>query len=137
MKLYQEVSDHCHVTGSFRGAAHSIYNLRYKVTKEIPVLCHNGSTYDYHFIFKQLAEEFKGQFECLGKNTEKYITFSVPIKKEYENGRTTAYKIKFINSYIFMQSNKLIIDNLSRIKNKECKSYMERKQSNQNAIFLV
>ena len=36
-----------------------------------------------------------------------------------------------------MQSNKLIIDNLSRIKNKECKSYMERKQSNQNAIFLV
>ena len=43
---------------------------------------HNGSTYDYHFIIKQLAEDFKGQFECLGENTEKYITFSIPIKKD-------------------------------------------------------
>ena len=45
---------------------------------------HNGSAYDYHFIIKELAGEFKreGEFECLGENTEKYITFSVPIKKE-------------------------------------------------------
>ena len=43
---------------------------------------HDGSTYDYHFIIKELAEEFEGEFECLGENTEKYITFSVPIKKE-------------------------------------------------------
>ena len=71
----------------FRGAAHSICNLRYKVPKEIPVVIHNSSTYDYHFIIKQLAEEFEGQFECLGENTEKYITFSVPIKKEVANGR--------------------------------------------------
>ena len=34
-----------------------------------------------HFIIKQLAEDFKGQFECLGENIEKYITFSVPIKE--------------------------------------------------------
>ena len=50
--------------------------------KEIPVLFHNGSTYDYHFIFKELAKEFGGEFECLRENTEKYVTFSVPIKKE-------------------------------------------------------
>ena len=43
---------------------------------------HNGSTYDYHFIIKELADEFEGEFEYLGVNTEKYITFSVPIKKE-------------------------------------------------------
>ena len=33
---------------------------------------HNGSTYDYHFIIKELAEEFEEEFECLGeiqKNT--------------------------------------------------------------------
>ena len=74
-KLYQKVRDHCHFPGKFGGAAHSICNLRCKVPKEIPVVIHNGLTYDYHFIIKQLAEEFKGQFECLGENTEKYITF--------------------------------------------------------------
>ena len=35
-----------------------------------------------HFIIKELAEEFEEEFECLGENTEKYITFSVPIKRE-------------------------------------------------------
>ena len=30
-KLYQNVRDHCHYTGKFRRAAHSICNLRYKV----------------------------------------------------------------------------------------------------------
>ena len=83
--LYYKVRDHCHYTGKFRGAAHNICNLRYKTPKEIPVVFHNGSTYDYHFIIKQLAKEFDGQFECLGENTEKYITFSVPIKKEVAN----------------------------------------------------
>ena len=56
--------------------------LRYKVPKKILVVVHNGSTYECHFIIKQLAEDFKGQFECLGENTEKYITFLVPIVKD-------------------------------------------------------
>ena len=80
-KNKEKVRDHCHYTGKIRGAAHNICNLRYKVPKEIPIVFHNGSTYDYHFIIKKLAEEFKGEFECLGENTEKYITFSVPLKK--------------------------------------------------------
>ena len=67
-------------TGKYRGTAHDICNLKYKIPKEIPVVFHNGSTYDYHFIIKQVAEELEGQFECLGENTEKYITFSVPYK---------------------------------------------------------
>ena len=65
-KLYKKVRDHCCYTGKFRGAAHSICNLRYKVPTEILTVIHNGSLYDYHLIIKQLAEEFKGQFECLG-----------------------------------------------------------------------
>ena len=79
---YHKVRDHCNYTGKYRGAAHDICNLRYKIPKEIPVVFHNGSTYDYHFIIKELGEEFKLEFECLGENVEKYITFSVPIKKE-------------------------------------------------------
>ena len=84
------------------GSAHSICNLNYKVPQEITVKIHNGSTYDYHFIIKELAEEFKSQFECLGENTEIYITFSVPSKKEYDIDRTITYKIKFIDSCRFM-----------------------------------
>ena len=32
-KLYHKVRDYCHYTGKFRGAAHSIFNLRYKTPK--------------------------------------------------------------------------------------------------------
>ena len=69
-KKQPNVRDHFHYTGKYRGRAHNICNLRYKVPKEIPVVFHNGSTDDYHFIIKQLAKEFEGNFECLGENTE-------------------------------------------------------------------
>ena len=74
--------DHCHYTGKYRGAAHYMCNLRYKVPKEIPIVFHNGSTYDYHFIIKELVKEFDGNFEYLDENTEKYITFSVTLKEK-------------------------------------------------------
>ena len=48
-KRYFKVKDHCHFTGKYRGAAHDICNLRYKISKEIPVVFHNGSTY-YHYL---------------------------------------------------------------------------------------
>ena len=57
-------------------------NLKFNVPNEIPVVFHKGSNYDYHFIIKELENEFEEQFECIGENTEKYKTFSVPIEKE-------------------------------------------------------
>ena len=53
----------------------------------MPVVFDDGSKYDYQFIIKELAEELKGQFECLEENTEKYINFLVPINKELENNK--------------------------------------------------
>ena len=119
----KKVRDHCHYKGKHRGAAHNICNLRYKIPKEIPVVFHNGSTYDYNFIIKELAKEFEGNFECLGKNTEKYITFSVPIKKKIHNKDLEInYKIKIIDSYRFMpSSSSKLVDNLSAgIHNNKC-----------------
>ena len=51
----------------------------------------------------------------MGENTEKYITFSVPIKKELDNGKSITYKTKFINSFRFMSLSSLsnLVDNLS------------------------
>ena len=109
-KLPDNVRDHCHYTEKFRGAAHRICNFRYKTPKEILVVFHNGSTYDYHFIIKQLAKEFEGQFE------KKNITFSAPIKKELGNSKTVTYKLKFVYSLRFF-TRKLsdLVDNSSEI----------------------
>ena len=92
-KEMRKVRDHCHCTGKYRGTAHSKCDLEYKIVKEIPVLFSNGSVYDYHFIIKYLAREFEGNFECLGENTEKYISFTVPFKKVI-NDKEIKYKMR-------------------------------------------
>ena len=79
---------------------------------EIPIVLHNESNYDYHFIIKDLANEFEGQFECLGENTENWKTISIAIVSEVtkidkdfnESIVTISYKIKFIDSASFMES---------------------------------
>ena len=76
------------------------------MANEIPVIFDNGSNYDYHFMIKELANEFDGKFECLGENTEKYKKFSIPIEKEVtkidndrnESVKTISFKVKFIDS---------------------------------------
>ena len=112
---HYKVRDHCHYTGKYRGAALNICNLRYKIPKDIPIIFHNGSTYDYLFIIRELVKEFEGNFECLGENTAKYITFSVPIKKKIENkDMVITYKIKFIDSFRFMATTlSKLVDNLT------------------------
>ena len=111
----KKVKDHCHNTGEFGGPAHSICNLKYKVPKEIPIIIHNTS-YDTHFMPNQLAIESKGELDCIGNNMEKYITLSVPIKKEVINNngdkKTIRYKLKCIDNFRFI-SNSLseLVDN--------------------------
>ena len=86
-KNYKKVRDHCHYIGKYRGAAHSLCNLRYQEQRDIPVILHNGSEYDFHLIeisnffhlIKDLAKEFRSDIYCLGGNSEKYISFSVKI----------------------------------------------------------
>ena len=122
-KKNYKARDHCHYTVKYRGAAHNVCSLRYKVPKEIPVVFHNGSTSYYHFIIKELVKEFEGNIDCLGENTEKYITFSVPLKKKIQNkNMEITYKIKFIDSFRFMSSSlSKLVDNLSKgIHNNKC-----------------
>ena len=114
---------------------------------EIPIIFHNGSNYDYHFIIKELTSEFDGQFECLQENTEKYTTFSVPIEKEVTNiykddhGSviTISYKIKFIDSARFNASSlSNLVDNFAegihKIKCKDCHSFVEYESVKDNLI---
>ena len=61
----------------------------------------------------------------------------MPIKKEHNNGETITYKIKFIDSCRFMPS-KLsnLVDNLSEINNKDCKTCIERKNIKSECEFI-
>ena len=124
--------------GKYRGAAHSIYNLRFNVPNKIPVVFHNGSNYDYHFSIKELANKLERQFKFLVENTEKYKKFSAPIQKEVTNidkdGNesvvTISYKIKFIDNARFMAcSLSNLVDNLPKgihkIKRKDCDCLLE------------
>ena len=58
-KKYQKVRDNHHFTGKYRGAAHSICNLKFNVPNETPVVFHSRSNYDYHFIVKELGNKFE------------------------------------------------------------------------------
>ena len=102
-KKNYKVRDHCHYTGKYRGAAHNVCNLTYKVLKEIPVVFHNGSTYDYHFIIKELDKEFEGNFDCLGE-------------KKIENKDVEITYFRFMSSSLSK-----LVDNLSEgIHNNKC-----------------
>ena len=87
-KKYNKVRDHCHYTEEYRSAAHSTCSLKYSVPKKIPIVFHDRSNYDYHFIIKEIEENFKKQFTCLG---EKEKNFTVPIEKEVTRINKYAY----------------------------------------------
>ena len=54
-----KVRDHCHHTGCYRGPAHSLCNLRYRIPSYIPVMFHNLSGYDAHLLIKELGKHSK------------------------------------------------------------------------------
>ena len=41
-KKYCKVWDHCHYVGEYKGAPHSICNLKYSIFKETAIIFHNG-----------------------------------------------------------------------------------------------
>ena len=69
---------------------------------------------------------------------EKYITFSLPIKKEGHDGKTTTCKLRFIDSFRFMSTSlSELVKNMSGILNStECKSCIEKIKINPECYFV-
>ena len=75
--------------------------------------------------------------ECLGENTEKYITIKVTIKKENKDGEFTTFKPRIIDSFRFMnRSLSELVDNLSEINMQEFKKCKEIKDESINCKYV-
>ena len=93
--LSDKVRDHCHLTGDYRGPAHSKCNIN--VTQDqsnfIPFIFHNFSNYDSHMFFKKLVDKKNDKviFNIIPKTNEEFIS-------------VTYGCIRFIDSYRFLSS---------------------------------
>ena len=103
----EKVRDHCHLTGKYRGTAHSKCNINVtqKQSNFIPFIFHNFSNYDCHMFFKKLVDKKKDKvdFDIIPKTNEEYIS-------------VTYGCIRFIDSYRFLSSGldslvKTLVDN--------------------------
>ena len=80
-----KVKDHCHITGEYRGAAHSKCNLLLRISPyhtPIPVFFHNLKNYDAHHLMS-----------AVGRTEEKKTIITdkdgVPIMKKDKDGKDT------------------------------------------------
>ena len=64
-----KVRDHCHLSGTFRGADHEVCKLKYKVPKLWKVVFHNFSGYDSHLFANTLGNS-EGDISCKPNNEE-------------------------------------------------------------------
>ena len=87
IEKYKKVRDHCHLTGKYRGAAHSVCNLKIRRPNYIPIVFHNLEGYDSHMFVKSLGMT-EGDIDCIPKTDEKYISFSKSLLMEtYVDGK--------------------------------------------------
>ena len=115
----RKVRDHCHYSGKYRGAAHSLCNLQYKIPSYIPVIFHNLTGCDVHIFIKELAKH-GSKIGVIAKSTEDYIPFSINAEVDKyidKNGeeRSKEITLRFIDSIKFMSSSlDSLVNNLAR-----------------------
>ncbi|KAJ4437396.1 hypothetical protein ANN_17540 [Periplaneta americana] len=120
-----KVRDHDHLTGKFRGAAHNECNLRYQHQHFIPIVLHNLSSYDGHFIVRELGYD-DNPIQVLPNTQEKYISF---VKNVPSTCRKKSYmQMRFLDSFRFMPSSLAqLADNLPKDKFSETKKMFKDK----------
>lgn len=128
-KTHCKVRDHCHLSGQYRGPAHSICNLNYQVSRFIPVMMHNLCGYDLHLLIKNIAntQPIDGAVKIIPHNTEKYITFIKTMRGVGRRSENRKYvneiKFKFIDSLRFMNAS---LDSLARSLQPENKRILKK-----------
>ncbi|XP_069364145.1 uncharacterized protein [Maniola hyperantus] len=83
-------------TGNLRGVAHESCAEKYRAPRHIPVILHNLSNYDAHFIVHSLNFT-EGEIELIPQNKERYISFSKIL-----NVNNQQISLRFIDSFKFL-----------------------------------
>ena len=110
------VCDHCHLSGKFRGAAHEVFNLKYKVPTFLPVAFHNMSGYNSD-LFINILGNSEDDISYIPNSEENYISFmrKVIVDKCFNTeGKKVNLKreLRFIDSFRYTDSR---LDKLSGI----------------------
>ena len=147
-KNHKKVGDHDHYTGKYRGAEHLICNLRYST--QIPVFFHNGLNYGFNLIITEFAKEFRSDMRCIPLNTNKSMSFSIPVKKEIKEinqqneqneqskpkktkKKVITYNLKFMDTARHMnKALSTLVNNLSEINTCKCEE-----KSNKNIKISI
>jgi len=88
------VNDHCHLTSLYNSIAQSNCNLNYKNSYFIPIVFHNLSGYNSHFInynshiIKEIVTAYEDSTELLPITKEKYISFTKNVKDTAERSNS-------------------------------------------------
>lgn len=117
------VRDHDHFTGAYRGVAHSQCNLNYSDSSIVPIIFHNLSGYDAHFIIIELARAFQGKIDCLPLTKESYISFTKHVIDVGCGDKKGYIKFRFLDSFKFLNSS---IDKLSSYLTKDKLEFLKR-----------
>nr|WP_253308882.1 DNA polymerase [Rickettsia endosymbiont of Ceutorhynchus assimilis] len=120
----ERVRDHCHFTGNFRAAGHSVCNLNFKTPNFIPIFFHCMSNFDSHLFVKELAQENE-RLDVIPQNKERYISFTkhvlvdkIPLDQSGKQ-KQVFLKLRFLDSFRFMASS---LDKLSQnLKPEQCR----------------
>ena len=102
---FDNVRNHCHLTGNYRSPAHSSCNI--KVTEKqsnfIPFIFHIFSVYDCQLFFKKLVDKKNDIVDI--------VRFDI-IPKTYEEYNSVTYGcVRFIDCYRFLSSS---LDSLAK-----------------------
>jgi len=126
----KRVRDCCHLTGRYRSSALSNCNLNYKDSHYIPVIFHNLSGYDAHFIIKEITTAYEGQVDLLPITKKKYISFTKNVKSTENKDKKTCIKLRFMESYKFLNTS---LDKLASFLNKDKLKILQREFCNLSA----
>ena len=111
----RKIRDHCHYTGLYRGLAHLLCILMYRIPSYTSVVFHDLSGYDAHLFIKELGKH-SDSMEVIAKNKEDYISFVIKVlvnKYIEKNGeeKDKLIELRFIDSFKFMSSS---LDSLTK-----------------------